>query len=214
MRVRELMTDQPAYALVNDTAQKAARLMIENDCGIIPVVSEEESRRLVGVITDRDLSNCIVASGKDSRRVRLQECMTNQVISCEAEDDIERVLGLMKENQIRRVPVCEEGGRLLGIVSQADILREMDDIDRAKVEETLEEISEPTGVPSRTRERFTVPEESELSVVEEGLGQSEEEEEPAGEAERRPAVKMARKSTGRRTRAHKARPRRRSRGRK
>jgi CBS domain-containing protein len=150
MKAKDIMTPQPVSCAPHDSAQKAARLMVEHDCGVIPIV-EGADRRLAGIVTDRDLSNAVVAEGKDAGTVRLKECMTGQVIAANEDDDTEILLNLMVENQIRRIPVCDKDDRLVGIVSIGDIIRQQSDIRPERIVRVLEEICSRTGLPSKTR---------------------------------------------------------------
>ena len=150
MRCQEIMTTNPAFCLPTDSAQKAAMLMQEHICGLLPVVDSEYKRQPVGVVTDRDLCLNVVAQGRDPKLVHVQECMTKTTVSCRPEDDVEKCLQLMKENQIRRIPVCDSGGKLVGIIALADIARK-GNIPAEKTFEVLRDVSEPGDQPSKPR---------------------------------------------------------------
>jgi CBS domain-containing protein len=102
-----------------DSASKAAQLMREEDVGPIPIV--DESKRLIGIVTDRDLAITIVADGKDSRQTCLNEIMTRNIVACYEEDNLQDALSTMAGYQIRRLPVIDHEGHLCGIISQADL---------------------------------------------------------------------------------------------
>src|SRR5919201_1430354 len=102
MRVKHVMTKDPTSCLASETAQKAASIMRDEDAGIVPVIENEQSQKLIGVVTDRDLCMNVVAQGRDPRAVRVEECMTTAVVSCSANDALEKTMEMMKENQIRR----------------------------------------------------------------------------------------------------------------
>jgi len=150
MRVKNMMTKDPKFCVPADTAQHAAGLMRDEHAGIVPVVESAQSLRIVGVVTDRDLCMNVVAEGRDPRAVPVEECMTAKVVTCTSNDSVDRVTELMRENQIRRVPVVNEQHELLGIVALADV------VERAtpkvtQTHETLKKVSAPTEDPSKPR---------------------------------------------------------------
>jgi CBS domain-containing protein len=116
---------------------EAARIMKEKDVGIVPVV---EGGRLVGTVTDRDIAVRIVAEGKDPHSVRVREIASTDVVTVDPQQDLDEALRLMASHQVRRLPVVEEGGKLVGIVAQADVAREAND---KQTGELVEEISQP-----------------------------------------------------------------------
>ena len=118
---KEIMTPAPQCCSAETTLNEVANLMVEADCGEIPVT--DSSNRLVGVITDRDIVCRVVAKGKDPSSVTAAECMTQPVVCVNEDTSIEDVLSVMEENQIRRVPVVDGSGCCCGIISQADVAR-------------------------------------------------------------------------------------------
>src|SRR6185437_88608 len=122
MKISEVMTPDPACCAVDDTAQTAAIVMRELNIGIIPVVDNETSNRLVGVVTDRDLCMDVIAEGLNPNSVLLANCMVTQVVCCRPDEDMETVLKLMQEYQVRRIPVVDEDNRIAGIVTTADMV--------------------------------------------------------------------------------------------
>jgi CBS domain-containing protein len=150
MRVRHVMTKDPICCVPSDPAPRAAIIMRDGDTGIIPVIESEQSQKIVGVVTDRDLCMNIVAEGRDPRSVSVADCMTTTVVSCAPNDAIEKATELMKDNQIRRVPVVDEQRTLLGIVSMADLVGR-GDVRTGEVHETLKKVSAPAQVPSKPR---------------------------------------------------------------
>ena len=143
MKARDLMTSNPACCTPEATAQHVARLMEENDCGCIPVVEDDESRFLVGVITDRDLALRGVARGR-SPETPVKELMTTDVSAVSPEDPLDRVEELMADLQVRRVPVVDEDGCCIGIIAQADLALENGATSDEEVGQVVERISEPT----------------------------------------------------------------------
>jgi CBS domain-containing protein len=117
--------------------------MKTENIGVVPVVESESSKRLVGVLTDRDIAIRAVAEGRDGTTTSVGHIMTSNVRTSTATDSVADVMELMGREQVRRVPVIDERGDLVGIISQADIVLEAKDDKRA--EKTVEQISQPTG---------------------------------------------------------------------
>ena len=120
-KCNEVMTKNPASCLPTDLAAKAAGLMKSENVGSIPVIENEQSKVLVGIVTDRDLALKIVADGLDARSTNVGSVMTHQVVTCHAEDDLQKALDSMSENQVRRIPVVNKENKILGIIAQADV---------------------------------------------------------------------------------------------
>jgi CBS domain-containing protein len=149
MRVKHVMTKDPSSCVPSDSAQHAARIMRNQDAGIVPVIDNELSRKVVGVVTDRDLCMNIVAEGR-THAVSVEECMTTKVVICSPNDSIDKATELMRDNQIRRVTVVNESGQLLGIVALADVV-ERADVKPTQTHETLKSVSAPSSEPSKPR---------------------------------------------------------------
>ena len=140
MKAKEIMSKTPTVVTPQTTAQEAARMMKSEDVGILPVVDSQGSRRLVGLITDRDIAIRVVAEGRTSATVN--DAMTSNPKSCKPDDNVKDVMALMGSEQVRRVPIVDDSGAIVGIVSQADIVLEGDD---KRAEKTIEQISQPGG---------------------------------------------------------------------
>lgn len=123
MKVKEIMTESPAYVTLNASLHDVAQKMSENDCGIIPVIETEENKTPIGVITDRDLSLRTIAHNKNPLNMIAGEVMTEFVVSVKPEMSVEECVSTMEKNMIRRVLVVDDAGKLKGIVAQADIAR-------------------------------------------------------------------------------------------
>lgn len=123
MICREFMTSNPATCSPEDNLQDCARLMLERNCGEIPVVDREQGNKLLGVITDRDIVLRSVAQGRNPLELKVRDCMTSPCISVTPETSLENCIRILEENQIRRVPVVDENGACIGIVAQADVAR-------------------------------------------------------------------------------------------
>ncbi len=146
MKISELMSRNPRTVTPETPVSDAAQLMKEEDVGMVPVVERvggaETRGRLVGVVTDRDIAVRVVAEGR-SGDVMVRDVMSGGVKTCGPDEAVDTVLELMGREQIRRVPIVDARGSLVGIVSQADLVRKAGD-DR-KVERTMEQISQPGG---------------------------------------------------------------------
>jgi CBS domain-containing protein len=142
VRVSQIMTPDPACCTPDSTAREAALLMKEHDCGSLPVVDKLESRRLVGTVTDRDLTVRGFAAGKGPD-TPVRELMTYDPISASPEDEVEIVREVMIAQQVRRVPVVDENGAVVGIVAQADIALEEGAASDQEVGRIVEAISDP-----------------------------------------------------------------------
>ena len=140
-KLADVMTKNPAVVREQEGLQKAAKLMVEHDCGSIPVVGDDN--RLRGMITDRDIVIRTVAEGKNPLEGKVSEIMSGKVFFVKENESIDRVLRIMAERQVRRVPVVNQKDEVIGIVAQADVALELDN-DR-KVGDTVERISEPEG---------------------------------------------------------------------
>lgn len=149
MRAQEIMTRDPACVTPRDPARRAAELMEQHDCGAVPVIEDGDSRRVVGVVTDRDIAVRGVARGRGAD-TRVEEIMSRDPECCEADDDIQAVEAVMKERQVRRVPIIDANGSLVGIVAQADLALEDRAIDDREVGEVVERISEPNRRRTRS----------------------------------------------------------------
>lgn len=148
MQVREFMTRDPGCCTPETNVQDVARMMVEHDCGEIPVVESSSSRRPVGVVTDRDITVRVVAEGKDPARTSARECMSAPAVTVTPDMDIERCCEMLEAHQIRRVPVVDERGQLCGMVAQADVATFASERDTAEV---VRSISQPTGTVPRSR---------------------------------------------------------------
>ena len=154
MRVKNVMTKDPSWCLPSDPTPKAARIMRDEDAGVVPVLESEQSGRVVGVVTDRDLCMNVIAEDRAPGSVTVEACMTATVVTCSPADAVKQVMELMKQNQIRRVPVVDEQGRLQGIVSMADLVAR-GDVKATEAHDTLEKVSAPSSEPSKPRARST-----------------------------------------------------------
>ncbi len=126
MKVDDIMTENPACCTQDCSLREVAQMMVEQDCGCIPVVESRENPKLIGVITDRDIVCRAVAQGKDPDRTLASDCMSAPVVSATPETDVDGCCSEMERNKVRRIPVVDEAGCCCGIVAQADIAERTD----------------------------------------------------------------------------------------
>lgn len=144
MNARDIMTSNPTCCTPDSTAEQAAREMVAADCGCLPVVDDMETRRIVGVVTDRDLASRCLADGRGPE-TRISDVMSANPSCCTADSDAQEVEHVMADRQVRRVPIVDDQQCCVGIVAQADLARDEQDFDDHEVRDTLERISEPTS---------------------------------------------------------------------
>jgi CBS domain-containing protein len=142
MKVREVMTQNPTCCLASDTAQKVAQVMRDQNVGAVPVVADQQSRKLVGMITDRDICCLIVAAGVDGKTIPIERFMHRTPVTCRDGENLDKCEKAMQDYQLRRIPVVDGEGVCIGIVSQADLaLKDKPE----KVSKTVSEISRPVS---------------------------------------------------------------------
>jgi CBS domain-containing protein len=144
MKIRDTMTPNPVCCDPTDNAQRVARMMCDQNVGSIPVVMDQDSRKLVGVITDRDLCCSVVANGLDAKATPIEKFMTLNPVTCREGENVENCERLMQEHQIRRIPIVDANDRVIGIVAQADLaLKDKPE----RVSKTVAEISKGSEPP-------------------------------------------------------------------
>jgi len=143
MKAQEIMSKNPTCVTADTPLVEAARLMKTENIGVVPVVESTGSKRLVGVLTDRDIAIRAVAEGRDGATTSVGHVMSSSVRTSAPDDSVEDVMELMGREQVRRIPIVDDRGNLVGIVAQADIVLEARD--NRKAEKTVEKISEPSG---------------------------------------------------------------------
>jgi CBS domain-containing protein len=117
----EVMTKKLVYCLPYDTAFKVAGMMKKENIGAIPVIENEMTHKLIGIVTDRDLALKIVAEGLEGKSTKAETVMTRKVVTCLAGDDLHVALTAMSKNQLRRLPVVDKDHKIIGIIAQADV---------------------------------------------------------------------------------------------
>lgn len=144
MKAQDIMAKNPRCVTPRTTVQEAARFMKSEDVGALPVISDELSGRLVGMITDRDIAIRVVAEGRHGESCRVEEVMSKSSLAvARMGDSVDDVMKVMAKEQVRRIPIVDENQKVVGVVSQADVVRKAESDVRA--ERTIEKISEPGG---------------------------------------------------------------------
>ena len=134
--IRDLMTPNPCSIDADQTVAHAAEMMRDEDVGLAPIV---EGDKLIGTVTDRDIAIRVVAEGKDPGQTTVREIASTNIVTIDPQQELDEALRLMAQHQVRRLPVVEEDGRLIGVVAQADVAREGDD---SRTGQVVQEISE------------------------------------------------------------------------
>ena len=134
--IRDMMSSNPCAIDADKPVAYAAKMMRDEDVGLAPVV---EGDRLVGTLTDRDIAIRVVAEGRDPESTSVREVASTDLVTIDPEQNLDEALRLMADHQVRRLPVVEEDGRLVGVVAQADVAREGDD---RRTGDVVEQISQ------------------------------------------------------------------------
>lgn len=121
MKVREVMSQNPTCCTPSDSAQSVARIMRDRNVGAVPVIADQQTHQLIGMVTDRDFCCSIVADGLDPKTTTIERFISANPVSCRDGENIERCERLMQDHQVRRIPVVDQSGSVIGIVSQADL---------------------------------------------------------------------------------------------
>lgn len=139
-QIQSIMTKDPACCMPDTDLREVARMMCERDCGEIPVVDSLESRKPVGVITDRDITCRTLGRGRNPLELKVKDCFSTPAVTVSLDSSVEEVEKTLAEHQIRRVPVVDRQGRLCGIVAQADLALKAP---AREVAQILQEVSQP-----------------------------------------------------------------------
>jgi CBS domain-containing protein len=124
--VRDVMTADVEVCNPDSDLYYVARMMLERDCGAIPVVESTDSMRVVGMITDRDIVVRSVAKNTNPLTQRARDCMTSELVTASPDESVEECVRTMERRQLRRMPVVDHAGRLCGIIAQADLATSAD----------------------------------------------------------------------------------------
>lgn len=148
MQVREIMCTDILGCTKDTSLRDAAAIMCEKDCGSLPVFESAGSRKLIGIITDRDIVCRTLGQGKDPYQMAVGDCMSMPVITVTPETSLDECRRRMEKNQVRRVPVIDASGRCCGMVSQADLALKCE---QEEAGELVKEVSKPTPLASAVR---------------------------------------------------------------
>ena len=134
--IKHVMTSNPCSIDADKSVAYAAKMMRDEDVGLAPIV---EGDKLIGMLTDRDIAIRVVAEGRNPDQVKVRDVASQQVVTIDPQQDLDEALRIMAKHQVRRLPVVEEDGKLVGVVAQADVAREGDDTQTGKL---VDEISQ------------------------------------------------------------------------
>jgi CBS domain-containing protein len=142
MLVKDIMTENPTCCTADTNLQEVAKMMLDSDCGAIPVVESNNHKRPIGVVTDRDITVRTVAKGDNPLNMTAKSVMTKNVVTATPDMSVEDCVDLMEEHQVRRIPVVDENGNCIGMVAQADVAVRGDESD---AEDLVEEVSKASA---------------------------------------------------------------------
>jgi CBS domain-containing protein len=157
MKVKEVMVEEVKVCSTSDTLNRAAQIMWENDCGCVPVISEES--RLVGVLTDRDICMAAYTQGATLGGIPVSSVMSQELFACRPSDDLSAAQRIMREHRVRRLPVTDAEAKLIGIVSLTDIARAVSHsgVGKAKVADTLVAVCTPHRIAATPQSTLLQP---------------------------------------------------------
>jgi CBS domain-containing protein len=135
-KIKESMSSNPRTVDADKSVADAAKMMKDEDVGLAPIV---EGDKLVGTVTDRDIATRVVAAGKDPESTKVKEIATKDVVTVDPDQDLEEAVRLMAQHQVRRLPVVEEGGRLVGVLAQADVAQDASSEQTGRLVERISE---------------------------------------------------------------------------
>src|SRR5512133_1239730 len=135
--IQDVMSAKPCAIEASKPVAYAAKMRKDEEVGLAPIV---EGQRLVGTLTDRDIVTRVVAEGKDPQEVTAGEVASTSLVTIDPQQDLDEALALMARHRVRRLPVVERDGRLVGVLAQADVAREGEE---KQTGELVEEISQP-----------------------------------------------------------------------
>ena len=136
---KDVMTTNPICCLPDDEVNKVAQMMKSEGVGSIPVIENRENNHLIGILTDRDLALKVVATGRNPAKMKIKQVMKHKLFTCLQSDDVQKAFDVMATRQVRRIPVIDGKGAIVGIIAQGDIATRLDDPE--KIGELVAKIS-------------------------------------------------------------------------
>jgi len=138
------MTENPVCCLGSDTISSVTQQMQIHDIGALPVVGDHVSKKLIGIVTDRDIALRVVGADRETKGTWVADVMTPNPVACHAADNINMAIEAMTLHRVRRIPTVDASGQLIGIISQADVATRLHDMD--KTADVVTEISQPNSI--------------------------------------------------------------------
>ena len=149
MKAKDILTANVATGTPETTVEEIAKMLVDHDCGAIPILKSGTSRKPVGIVTDRDIVCRVVALGKNARESKAADCMSSPCVTVTPSTQLDVCCTTMEKSKIRRLVVVDQDGMCCGVVSQADIARRIAD----KAGEIVKEVSQPTETASAVAPR-------------------------------------------------------------
>ena len=146
MKIKEIMTASPACCTPETSLREVAAMFVDHDCGAIPVVDNVDTRRPIGIVTDRDIACRAIAKGLNALELTARDCMSSPTVTVKEDASLDEAIQLMEDNKVRRLPVVDARGRCIGVVAQADIALSAG---KGKTAEVVREISQPSSSPAQ-----------------------------------------------------------------
>ena len=140
----QVMTENPICCLGSDSISSVTQQMQIQDVGAIPVVTDHETKKLIGIVTDRDIALRVVGAERETRGTWVADVMTPNPVACHAEDPITMATDAMSLHKVRRIPTIDANGQLVGIISQADVATRLHNTN--KTADVVTEISQPNSI--------------------------------------------------------------------
>jgi len=140
-RCRDIMTKDPVFCQASDGVAVAAMLMKRHNIGALPVIGNLHGRKLVGIVTDRDIAMRVIAEDHDPHATTVDRIMSHPVTSCSPDDPYQKALDLMEQHQVKRIPAVDRLGRVVGMISEADVALRVHDAQ--KTAEVVSSICQP-----------------------------------------------------------------------
>jgi len=141
---KQVMTENPVCCLGSDSISSVTQQMQIHDVGAMPVVTDHETKKLIGIVTDRDVALRVVGADRETKGTWVADVMTPNPVACHPNDNISLAIDAMSMNRVRRIPTVDDNGQLVGIISQADVATRLHDTH--KTADVVTEISQPSSI--------------------------------------------------------------------